>query len=250
MGVCILMHIRIKQNSVTQKTYKMKTFEIKGIQRKDVGKKSSKKIRSEEKVPCVMYGGEEIIHFIVPELSFKNIVYTPNIYLIKLDIDGKIYDALLQDIQFHPVTDRILHADFKQISFDKKVVTLLPIKLVGESVGIKQGGKLRQKRRKLKIKALPEHLPDFVEIDITNLEIGDSIKIGEIIHDNLEMLDPHRSMVVAVASSRIAKGMEEAIEEEEEVTEVAEGAEGEEGAEATEGTAETPATNTEEKSEK
>ncbi|MDX2444402.1 MAG: 50S ribosomal protein L25/general stress protein Ctc [Bacteroidales bacterium] len=205
----------------------MKTFEIKGNLRKDLGKKSSKKIRIQQQVPCVMYGGSESVHFSVPELSFKDVIYTPNVYLIKLDIDGTSYDTLLQDVQFHPVTDRILHVDFKEISFDKEVATYLPIKLVGDSAGIKEGGKLRLKRRKLKVKALPGNLPDFVEIDITNLEIGESVKIGEVVSDSLEMLDPHRSMIVAIASSRVAKGMEEAIEEEELV---AEGEETEEGA--------------------
>jgi len=203
----------------------MKTFEIKGRLRKDVGKKSSRKIRNDGNVPCVMYGGEELVHFSVPELSFKDVVYTPNVYLIKLDIDGRTFETLLQDIQFHPVSDHIIHVDFKQISFDKEVATYLPIKLVGESVGIKQGGKLRLKRRKLKVKALPGNLPDFIEIDITNIDIGESIKIGEVVIDNLELLDPHRSMIVAVASSRIAKGMEEMVEEEEEVTEEGEAVE-------------------------
>lgn len=197
----------------------MKTFEIKGSLRKDVGKKSSRKIRNDGSVPCVMYGGEELVHFSVPELSFKDVVYTPNVYLIKLDIEGKTFDALLQDIQFHPVSDHIIHVDFKQISFEKEVATYLPIKLIGESAGIKQGGKLRLKRRKLKVKALPGNLPDFIEIDITKLDIGESIKIGEVVIDNLELLDPHRSMIVAIASSRIAKGMEEEVVEEEEVTE-------------------------------
>ena len=204
----------------------MKTFEIKGSLRKDVGKKSSRKIRNDGNVPCVMYGGEELVHFSVPELSFKDVVYTPNVYLIKLDIDGRTFETLLQDIQFHPVSDHIIHVDFKQISFDKEVATYLPIKLVGESVGIKQGGKLRLKRRKLKVKALPGNLPDFIEIDITNIDIGESIKIGEVVIDNLELLDPHRSMIVAVASSRIAKGMEEMVEEVEEVTEEGEAVEG------------------------
>lgn len=198
----------------------MKTFEIKGNLRKDVGKKSSRKIRNDGRVPCVMYGGEESVHFSVPELSFKNVVYTPNVYLIKLDIDGKSYDALLQDVQFHPVTDHIIHVDFKQISFNKEVATYLPIQLVGDSDGIKQGGKLRLKRRKLKVKALPGNLPDFIEIDITKLDIGESIKIGEVKIDNLELLDPHRSMIVAIASSRIAKGMEEEVIEAVEEAEV------------------------------
>ena len=221
--------------SVTQKNYKMETFKLSGELRTSVGKKSSKKIRAQGDVPCVLYGGEKTIHFFSPELSFKKIIYTPNAYLVKLTIDGQEHDALLQDVQFHPVTDRIIHIDFKEISFDKDVITHLPIKITGESTGIKQGGKLSQKRRKLKVKGLPSNLPDFVEIDITELEIGESIKVGELDVKNLSMLDPHRSMIIAVVSSRLAKGMEEGETGEEVVEEVEAGEETDTEDEAAEG---------------
>ncbi len=203
----------------------METFKISGDLRTSVGKKSSKLIRAKGDVPCVLYGGEKTIHFSSPELSFKKIVYTQHAYLVKLNIDGKEHDALLQEIQFHPVTDRIIHVDFKEISFDKEVITSLPVRVVGDSVGIKKGGKISQKRRKLKVKALPGNLPDFVEIDITELDIGQSIKVGELEIENLTMLDPHRSMIIAVVSSRLSKGME-AGEEELEAAEAAAAAEG------------------------
>ena len=204
----------------------METIVIKGHARTDVGKKSSKKIRSSGNVPCVMYGGEEIIHFYTGELALKKVVFTPNVYLLQINLEGKEYNALLQDVQFHPVTDRIIHIDFKEISFDHEVDTYLPVKLIGDSIGIKAGGKLRQKRRKLKVRALPTDLPSVLEIDLTDLEIGDSLKVGDLTYDKLSLLDPHRSMVVAVASSRIAKGMEEELPEAE-----GEGKEGEEGEE-------------------
>ncbi len=221
--------------SVTQKNYKMETFKLSGELRTSIGKKSSKETRAQGDVPCVLYGGEKIIHFFSPELSFKKIIYTPNAYLVKLTIDGQEHDALLQAVQFHPVTDRIIHIDFKEISFDKDVITHLPIKIIGESTGIKQGGKLSQKRRKLKVKGLPSNLPDFVEIDITELEIGESIKVGELDVKNLSMLDPHRSMIIAVVSSRLAKGMEEGETGEEVVEEVEAGEETDTEDEAAEG---------------
>lgn len=210
----------IHRTSVTQKTNKMETVEIKGFLRKEIGKKSSRKLRKEENVPSVMYGGKEIVHFHTTEKSLKKIIFTPNVFLIKLSIDGKEYDAVLQDVQFHPVTDRIIHLDFKEISFDSEVIINLPVKLVGDPIGVKNGGRLRLRRRKLKVKGLPVNFPDFLDIDIADLEIGDALKVGELSFDGLTLLDPHRSMVVAVASSRIAKGMEEAIVEvEEEVVE-------------------------------
>lgn len=212
----------------------MKTVEIKGIKRKEIGKKSSKKLRKEENVPCVIYGGKELVHFHAPEKGLKKLIFTPQVFLIKLSIDGIEYNAILQDVQFHPVTDRIIHLDFKEISFDSEVIINLPVKIEGDARGVKDGGRLRLRRRKLKVKGLPEFFPDFLNIDISDMEIGDALKVGELKFDGLTLLDPHRSMVVAVASSRIAKGMEEVIFEEEEVAEaVEEGEEGEEGAETT-----------------
>ncbi len=224
----------------------METIEIKGTVRKQTGKKHSKSLRREANVPCVMYGGEEIIHFFAPELSFSKIIYTPKVYHLKIDLDGKSYDALLQDIQFHPVTDRILHLDFKQVSFDREVVTFLPVIITGDAEGIKEGGKLRQRRRRLKVKGLLKDMPDYLEIDITSLEIGDSFKIGDLEYGNLTLLETPRAMVVAVASSRLAKGMEEAIVEVEE-EEVVEGEEEAAETEASETTEKTPESGEEEK---
>ncbi len=194
----------------------METVELIGVLRNEVGKKFSGKLREEKKVPCVIYGGENVKHFSVLEKEVKSIIYTEKAYLLKINLDGGNYNAILQDIQFHPVTDRIIHMDFIEISEDKPVTITLPVKLTGDSSGIKEGGRLRLKRRGLRVKGYPKDLPDYLEIDITNLEIGQSMKIGELSFENLEILDPPRPMVVAIVSSRlIAKGMKAAIEAEE-----------------------------------
>ncbi|UCG28087.1 MAG: 50S ribosomal protein L25/general stress protein Ctc [Bacteroidales bacterium] len=193
----------------------METFEINGSIRENTGKKDARHLRKDGDVPCVLYGGPEVIHFSAPEKAFKNLIYTPNIFLLKINIDGKNYDALLKDLQFHPVTDRILHIDFIEVSANKPVIVTMPVRLTGDSIGIKNGGKLRWKRRQMKVKGLPKDFPDYLDVDITNLEIGQTIKVGELSYDNLHVLDPARSMVAAVVSSRlVAKGMAAAIEEE------------------------------------
>lgn len=186
----------------------MKTIEIKGSLRKELGKRSSKQIRKEEAVPCVIYAKEANIHFQAPELSFKNLVYTHEAHLVDLNLDGKVYKAVLQDIQFHPVSDRILHADFVQISDDKPVVIAVPVSVHGDSVGVIAGGKLSIKRRTLKVKGLPKHLPEFIDIDITDLKIHDSVKVGDLSMENIEFLDMKKAVVVTVATSRVAQKAE------------------------------------------
>jgi large subunit ribosomal protein L25 len=193
----------------------MKTFEIKGALRQDLGKKESKDLRKQKLVPCVIYGGEKNLHFSAHENQFKKLVYTPDVYLVKLEVDGQAFDAVMQDIQFHPVSDSIIHIDFVQVFPDKKVTVNLPVRLTGSSVGLLEGGKLRQRRHYLKVNGLIKDMPDRLEIDLTDMNIGESIKIGDLVYDNLEILDPPRAMVVGVVSSRlIAKGLREALPEE------------------------------------
>ena len=206
----------------------MKTLEIKGSLRQSLGKKESRDLRKQGQVPCVIYGGEKNIHFSAHENQFKKLVYTPDVFLVKLDIDGQAYDAVMQDIQFHPVSDNIIHIDFVQVFGDRKVTVNLPVRLTGSSVGIRSGGKLRQRRRYLKVNGLIKDMPDRLEVDLTDLDIGDSLKVGDLAYESLEVLDPPRAMVVGVVSSRlVAKGMHEAVPEEveEAVAEVAEGEE-------------------------
>ncbi len=192
----------------------MKTIELKGTIRKDTGKKYSRLLRMEEKVPCVMYGGKENIHFSMPELSFKNIVYTPNVYLLKFEIEGNNHDAVIRDIQFHPVTDKIIHADFKEYYPDQPVIINLPVKIVGESIGLKAGGKLRIRRRILKARGLAKDFPEHLELDITDLDIGNTIRIEDLKIEGLEFLEPPGAMVISVISARvISKAMLTAIED-------------------------------------
>ena len=202
----------------------MKTVEIKGDLRKSFGKKTSNKLRAEEKIPCVMYGGDENIHFSLGEKALKKIVFTPNIYIIDVEIEGKVTQSIIKEIQFHPVTDRIIHVDFMQIFKGKPISIAVPIKTVGTSPGVQAGGNIQSTTRKLIIKALPKDLPDTLEIDISKLELGNSLKVGELEFDNIELLDPKNSVVVSVKLTRVAKGMEENEETDDEETE-----EGEEG---------------------
>jgi large subunit ribosomal protein L25 len=187
----------------------MKKLSIKVQERKELGKKFTKQLRSQENVPCVMYGGDDVIHFYTHENEFRKLIYTDQVYLVELDIEGKKINAVLKEIQFHPVTDSILHLDFVQVIEGTPSIVSLPVKLTGTSEGILAGGKLRQRRRTLKVKGLVKDMPEVLEVDITNLNIGDVTKVGDLDYPNLEILDPAQAMVVGVVSSRLAaKGME------------------------------------------
>lgn len=187
----------------------MKTIEIKGSFRKELGKKSSKELRRSNNVPCVIYGGKENIHFYTHENNFKNLVYTPEAHLVTLNIEGKEYKAVLKEIQFHPVSDKIIHADFTEVSADKPVAIAIPIKVFGDSVGIIAGGKLRIRKRSLMVRGFANDIPEFLPVDITEVKIHQSIKVGDLSYDKIELLDPKRSMVLAVATSRVAQKTEE-----------------------------------------
>ncbi|MCU0460819.1 MAG: 50S ribosomal protein L25/general stress protein Ctc [Bacteroidales bacterium] len=208
----------------------MKTIEIKGTFRNELGKKSTKKIRKEDGVPCVIYGKEKNIHFQAHELAFKNLVYTHEAHLVKLDIEGQEYKAVLHDMQFHPVTDRIIHADFVQIFDDKPVLIDIPVTVTGEADGVKAGGKLIVKKRHLKVRGFAKDLPEKLVVDVTDLKIAHSIKVGELKYDKIELIDPKITTVVTVATSRVALKTEE--EEAAEAAAAAAAAEGVEGAEA------------------
>lgn len=183
----------------------MKTLAMFGYLRDGVGKSSTKTLRNEGKVPCVLYGGNESVNFSMYSEDFKNLVYTPNTYKVQLDIDGKIYKAVLKDIQFHPVNDTILHADFLAISEDKPVEMRVPVKFVGNSVGVRAGGKLVVKSQKLRIKTIPSKLPDFIEINIEALEIGKSIKVAELPAADYIILDSPNNPIVSVKTTRAAQ---------------------------------------------
>jgi large subunit ribosomal protein L25 len=189
----------------------MKTIEIKGSFRTELGKKSSKQVRKSGSVPCVIYGKTENIHFQAPELSFKNLVFTPAAHLVKLSIDDKEFNVVLKDMQFHPVSDKILHADFIEIFDDKPVTIGIPIRVTGDSAGVIAGGKLSIKKRNLKVKGLPGDLPEFLLIDITNLKIHDSVKVGDLSFEKIELLDAKKLMVLTIATSRVAQKTDEEV---------------------------------------
>lgn len=182
----------------------MKSVAMFGYLRDGVGKTATKAIRNEGKVPCVLYGGKEHIHFSMYAQDFKPLVYTPNTYKVKLDIDGKIYRAVLKDIQFHPVNDSIVHADFLEFNEDKPLILDIPVKIVGNSPGVRAGGKLIVKAKKLKVKTLPALMPDFIEVNIDALEIGQSVKVAEVKLDNITLLDSPNNPIVSVKTTRAA----------------------------------------------
>jgi large subunit ribosomal protein L25 len=183
----------------------MKTIEIKGSFRTELGKKSSKQIRKTGNVPCVIYGKEKNLHFLAPELAFKNLIYTPAAHLVDLNIDNEMHRAVLKDVQFHPVSDKILHADFIEVSDHKPVTINIPIKVTGDSAGVIAGGKLSIKKRSLKVKGFPNDLPEDLHIDITDLKIHESVKVGDLSYDKIELLDPKRLMILTIATSRVAQ---------------------------------------------
>ena len=210
----------------------MKSVVVEGKKRTSLGKKEAKRLRAEEIVPAVLYGGEEVIHFAVPFSDLRKLVYTPSIYLIDLDIEGEKYKAIIQDMQWHPVEEQILHVDFLMVKEDKPVKVAIPVQLTGLAKGIKAGGKLKNNLRLLKVKALAENLPDVITIDVTKLGIGQSIKVADLKMENIEFLDSKSSMVVSIITSRAAKSAMGSLPEDEE-----EAAEGEAGGETEEAAA-------------
>ena len=183
----------------------MKNITINGSLRKDLGKKSSKALRKENNVPCVIYGGKENIHFYTHENNFKKLIYSPDAFLVNLNIDNSEYKVVLKDIQFHPVTDKLVHIDFTQVFDDKPITVSLPITVFGDSVGIKAGGKLRIRKRHILVKGLSNDIPEELPIDITELKIHQSVKVGDLSYDKIELLDPKKSMVLGIATSRVAQ---------------------------------------------
>ena len=211
----------------------MKTLAISAKVRNGTGKTDSKALRNQGNVPCVLYGGEKQVCFYAHENDFRNLVYTPDVFIVELDIEGEKYRAVMQDLQFHPVTEKLLHLDFLEIFDDKEVTVTIPVHLKGNAVGIRDGGILSFRRRKIITRAIPGNLPDYIEINIEDVEIGQSIFIKDLRNEKYTFLAPDNAVVVGV---RVAREL--IIEEEEEEIEGEEGAvvEGEEGA--TEGGAE------------
>ncbi len=187
----------------------MKSISIKGSKRESVGKKATKALRNAGQVPCVIYGGDQPMHFSAGELAFKGLVYTPDAHTVEIELDGATYRAILQDIQFHPVTDRIMHIDFYQIFDDKEVTMIIPVHFIGNAKGVLNGGVLRKNNRKLRVKALPDNLPDFIEADITELKIGNKLYITALESEDYNFMHPDNTVVCQVRTSRNAVDEEE-----------------------------------------
>ncbi len=190
----------------------MKSIEVKGTareiaERSSVQSRALKAIRRDNGVPCVLYGGEEVVHFTVSNDNLRNLVYTPHIYSVNLVIDGKAVTAIMKDIQFHPVKDTILHVDFMQIDATKPIVMEVPVQMEGLAEGVKAGGKLNLQMRKIKVKALYTQIPEKLTVNVAHLGLGKTIKVGELAFENLELLSAKESVVCAVKLTRAARGL-------------------------------------------
>ena len=184
----------------------METIKIKGSKRSDFGKKESKKLRSEGMVPCVIYGNGETVHFSVNEKDFKPLIFTPKSYLVEFDIDGQKEVGVMREIQYHPVKDNILHVDFYHVIPGKPIVIDIPVKLTGNSEGVRQGGKLILSKRKVRVSATMDNLPDELIVDVTSLGLGKSIFVGDLSYDNVTILTPATTAICAVKMTRAARG--------------------------------------------
>jgi large subunit ribosomal protein L25 len=198
----------------------MKSITIKGSKRESVGKVATKALRNADKVPCVLYGSENPLHFSANELDFSKLVYTPNAHTVVLDIEGgQKINAILQDIQFHPVNDKILHVDFYQLSDDKEVNMEIPVIIEGAAPGVMlEGGTLMVNKRKLKVRALPNNLPDSIAVDISELKLGNKISIADLVSGDFTILHPDNTVVCKVRTSRASMSIEEEEEVEGEAT--------------------------------
>lgn len=180
----------------------MKTVSLSGSPRESVGKKDAKKHRKAGEIPCVMYGGKEQYHFVVSEMGFHKLLFSPEVYIFNIEVNGTTHPAVIQDVQYHPVSDNILHVDFLEVLPEKPVVISVPVKVEGTAPGVLKGGKLISKTRKLKIKALMKDLPDYIMISIDPLDIGDSIKVKDLKHEGITFLDAPNNVIVGVRTAR------------------------------------------------
>ena len=182
----------------------MKSITISGSERESVGKVATKALRNAGMVPCVLYGGDQPVHFSAEEKAFKNLVYTPNAHTVAIELGTKKFNAIMQDIQVHPVSDKILHLDFYELHDDKEVTIEVPVKVTGVSPGVLLGGVLRLNQRRLKVKALPKNLPDFIEANISGLEMGNKLYVTKLVAEDFKLLHPDNTVVAQVRISRAA----------------------------------------------
>ena len=198
----------------------MKSVSLSGSPRENVGKKDAKRVRKEGNIPCVLYGGKEQVHFTVSNLGFEKLIFTPDVFLVNIELGEKSYQAILQDVQYHPVSDKVLHADFLEVVSEKPVTVALPVQIEGSAPGVLAGGRLNIKLRKLRVRGLVEDLPEYIVVNISDLKIGSSVKVKDVATDKLQFLETENTVIVNVKMARGALDEEEEEEEEE-------GAEGE-----------------------
>ncbi len=208
----------------------MKTLEIIGYKRANLGKTDAKKLRTEGRVPCVLYGGKDQMHFETPMINFRDLVYTTDAHFVNISVDGKQARAILQDIQFHPVSEMIMHVDFLELLDGKAISMNIPVRTKGNAPGVSEGGKLYINQKYILVKALPEDMPEEILIDISKLDLGGSIKVGELETEQFEFLTSDLVSVISVETPRTIRVIETE-DEEEELLEGEEGEEGEEGGE-------------------
>jgi len=184
----------------------MKVFELKGTLRTDLGKKATKADRVGDNVPCVLYGGTENVHFNATVSDLRKLIYTPEVFIVDLTVAGKSCKAIMKALQFHPVSDKVLHIDFLEVSENKPVVVEIPVQLNGLAEGVKAGGKLALEMRKLRVKGLFTNFPERINIDVTDLGLGKTIQVGALKLDNLEILNAKNAVVAQVKLTRAARG--------------------------------------------
>lgn len=188
----------------------MKVIALKGDVRENTGKSSTKRLRKEGKVPCVVYGSNDNAHFSVYQADFKNLVYTPNTYLVQLNLGEDMRLAKIQELQFHPVSEDIIHADFYEIDPSQPVTIAVPVRVVGNSPGVRMGGQLQLKIKKLLVSAMVQDLPEFIEVNIDGLELSKSIKVKDISVDKLNLLDAPANSIVSCVVTRAARSAADA----------------------------------------
>ncbi|MEA4983567.1 MAG: 50S ribosomal protein L25/general stress protein Ctc [Paludibacter sp.] len=184
----------------------MKTFELKGTVRTELGKKATKANRAGDNVPCVLYGIGDNVHFTATASDLRKLIYSPEVYIVSLDIDGKKCTAIMKALQFHPVSDKVLHIDFLEVTKEKPVIMEIPVKLEGLAEGVKAGGKLALQMRKLKVKGVYADFPEAITLDVTNLGLGKTIQVGAVSVDKLEILNAKNAVVAQVKLTRAARG--------------------------------------------
>lgn len=183
----------------------MKTFELNGTKREELGTKFAKIARKEGKVPCVVYGNGKQINFTVSQKDINGAVFTPNVYIVNLNIDGEVIKTFIKELQFHPVTDEVMHADFYAFADDQEIVVKLPYEFVGSSIGVKAGGKMKYAARKAKVKGVYTNLPETVKVDVSDLDVEQSIKVSDVKIENCHIVDPQDALICRVVATRASK---------------------------------------------